>query len=181
MLFYRRYRRIALALAFGGRAILPAAGFQPAKPPKKAAAAKLAALQQQLTHYAILGSTGDPIANAAQPQLDRIVSAPAREPWSLARRILFRFVCSYFLLYMAPDPPGRLDLVDTIPGGSLAGNAYAGLWHRLVPWVAIHIFHLSGKATTYFPTGSGHARLYPKPAVRGFRGGRGVSLVAGRP
>jgi len=41
MLFYRRYRRIALALAFGGRAILPAAGFQPAKPPKKAAAAKI--------------------------------------------------------------------------------------------------------------------------------------------
>jgi uncharacterized membrane protein YphA (DoxX/SURF4 family) len=90
------------------------------------------------------------------------MSAPAqaqeRQPdsrWSLGRRVAFRFVCCYFLLYMAPDPPGRLDLIDTIPGGSFIANAYGGLWHKLVPWVAIHIFHLSGKVTTYFVTGSG--------------------------
>ena len=80
-------------------------------------------------------------------------------PWSVAHRIVFRFLCCYFLLYMAPDPPGRLDLVDVIPGGSWLANAYGGLWHKLVPWVAIHIFHLSGKATTYFPTGSGDTTL----------------------
>lgn len=49
---------------------------------------------------------------------------------------------------------GRLDPVDAIPGASYAANAYGGLWHKLVPWMALHIFHLSGKATTYFPTGS---------------------------
>ncbi len=90
------------------------------------------------------------------------MSAPApaqeRQPdgrWSLGHRVAFRFVCCYFLLYMAPDPPGRLDLIDTIPGGSFIANAYGGLWHKLISWVAIHIFHLSGKATTYFVTGSG--------------------------
>src|SRR5262245_51366289 len=33
------------------------------------------------------------------------------------------------------------------------------MWRSLVPWVAIHIFHLSGRATTYFPTGSGDTTL----------------------
>lgn len=60
---------------------------------------------------------------------------------------------------MAPDPPGRVDLVDAIPGGSFVANAYGGLWHKLVPWAAIHVFHLSGKVTTYFPTGSGDTTL----------------------
>jgi len=105
------------------------------------------------------------VENAAQPQLAPIIPAPAPEQrtaardWSLAHRIVFRFVCVYFLLYMLPDPPGRLDLVDVIPGGSYVANAYGGLWHKLAPWVAIHIFHLSGKATTYFPTGSGDTTL----------------------
>jgi uncharacterized membrane protein YphA (DoxX/SURF4 family) len=95
-----------------------------------------------------------------QPQGEPAISTPAPEqgpaaaPWSLGRCIVFRFICCYFLLYVAPDPPGRLDLVDAVPGGHLAANAYAGLWHNLVPWVAVHIFHLSGRATTYFPTGS---------------------------
>jgi uncharacterized membrane protein YphA (DoxX/SURF4 family) len=103
--------------------------------------------------------------SAAQPQLERIVPASdplqgqSAAPWSLAHRIVFRFVCCYLFLYMAPDPPGRLDLVEVIPGGSFVANAYGGLWHKLVPWVAIHVFHLSGKATTYFLTGSGDTTL----------------------
>jgi uncharacterized membrane protein YphA (DoxX/SURF4 family) len=91
----------------------------------------------------------------AQPQLQPIDAAP----WSLGRRIVFRLLCCYLLLYMAPDPPGRFDLVDMIPGGSYVANAYGGLWHKLVPWVAIHVFHLGGKATTYFLTGSGDTTL----------------------
>jgi len=96
--------------------------------------------------------------SAVQPQVERIL--PTETPhWSLAHRIVFRFLCCYLLLYMAPDPPGRIDLVDVIPGGSYVANAYGGLWHKLVPWVAIHIFHLTGKATTYFLTGSGDTTL----------------------
>jgi hypothetical protein len=79
-------------------------------------------------------------------------------PWSLGRRIVFRLVCCYFLLYMAPES-GRFDLVSVFPGGEWLANVYGGLWHKLVPWVAIHVFHLSGKATTYFPTGSGDTTL----------------------
>ncbi len=103
--------------------------------------------------------------SAAKPQLYPFAGAPApgqipaNAPWSLAHRIVFRFVCCYLLLYMAPDPPGRVDLVQAIPGGEWLANAFGGLWHKLVPWVAIHIFHLTGKATTYFPTGSGDTTL----------------------
>jgi len=80
-------------------------------------------------------------------------------PWSLAHRIAFRFVCCYFLLYMAPDPPGRVDLISVFPGGEWLANLYGSLWHKIVPWVAIHVFHLSGKPTTYFLTGSGDTTL----------------------
>ena len=103
--------------------------------------------------------------DTAPKQMEVIASAqtPGKNaqaaPWSLARRIVFRFVCCYLLLYMAPDPPGRVDLVDAIPGAEWIANAYGGLWHRLIPWVAIHIFHITGKAATYFPTGSGDTTL----------------------
>jgi hypothetical protein len=80
-------------------------------------------------------------------------------PWSLPQRILFRFVFCYLVLYAAPDPPGRVDLVDTIPGGFVLGGAYASVWHAIVPWVARTVFHLGGRAATYFPTGSGDTTL----------------------
>ena len=33
------------------------------------------------------------------------------------------------------------------------------LWKAVCPWVAIHMFHLSGQRTTYFVTGSGDTTL----------------------
>jgi hypothetical protein len=101
--------------------------------------------------------------NTVQSPAEQIVARdpdqrPPAKPWSLAHRIVFRFVCCYFVLYMAPDP-GRLSLIEVIPGGSWLANAYVGVWHKLVPWVAIHILHLSGRATAYFPTGSGDTTL----------------------
>ena len=98
------------------------------------------------------------MAVGVQTQIETpVAGAVAR--WSLPHRVAFRFACCYLLLYMAPDPPGRFDLIDVIPGGSFIGKAYGGLWHKLVPWVAIHVFHLTGKVTTYFPTGSGDTTL----------------------
>jgi len=76
----------------------------------------------------------------------------------MAHRICFRFACCYLLLYMAPSGV-RLSLIEVLPGVSWLVDAYVGLWHKLVPWVAIHIFHLSGTATTYFPTGSSDTTL----------------------
>jgi hypothetical protein len=91
---------------------------------------------------------------------------PAAEPapsiipdrWSLARRLAFRFCCCYWLLYCLPEP-GRVNILQAFPGGSLLAKPYTGLWHTLCPWAAIHIFHLSGQPVTYFRTGSGDTTL----------------------
>lgn len=73
-------------------------------------------------------------------------SAPAR--WSLPHRIFFRFLCSYLILYCPPN-----FYFGDYPGQEIALQAYTKLMHAICPWVAIHIFHLSGSATTYHPTG----------------------------
>ena len=36
---------------------------------------------------------------------------------------------------------------------------YVNLWHAIVPWVATHIFHVTGRAATYVQTGSGDTTL----------------------
>src|SRR6266404_4526885 len=97
-------------------------------------------------------------AAATQPVLEVPVveSAPARWPWPLG--ILFRFSFSYFPLYTLPES-GRVSIFAAIPGVSNVTTEYTNLWHALVPWVAIKVFHLSGQAVTYIPTGSGDTTL----------------------
>ncbi len=73
--------------------------------------------------------------------------------WSFAQKIAFRFVCSFLVLY------NLAIAINLLPWMSFLSNAYEGLWHTLVPWVAIHAFHLSGQVTTYFRTGSGDTTL----------------------
>jgi hypothetical protein len=73
--------------------------------------------------------------------------------WSLAKRIAFRFVCSYFVLYNLPMM-GHVNLLDAIPGVPWLSAKYIHVWHTIVPWVAIHVFHLSGPVTVY-PDGNG--------------------------
>ena len=47
-----------------------------------------------------------------------------------------------------------------IPGLGFLSGAYNRLWHAIVPWVAIHIFHLSGPVTVYSAVnGSGDTTL----------------------
>ena len=95
----------------------------------------------------------------AQPQPESmapempVAGPPAPPAWSLPHRILFRFLFGYLVLYTAPT------LVSATPGVSWLGQFYFKAWRALVPWVAIHVFHLSGPATTYFPTGSGDTIL----------------------
>ena len=83
---------------------------------------------------------------------------PAPRRWPLAQRILFRFAFIYFVLYCLPGA-GRVNILGAIPGGQFVGMPYTKLLHAICPWIAIHIFHLSGQPTTYFPTGSGDTTL----------------------
>jgi hypothetical protein len=73
--------------------------------------------------------------------------------WSLLKRMVFRFVCCYLMLYNLPML-GHVNLLDAIPGVSWLSEKYIRVWHSIVPWVAIHVFHLSGPVTVY-PDGNG--------------------------
>ena len=62
-------------------------------------------------------------------------------PWSPAKRVGFRFVFAYSVLYLLPFP------VPELP-------AYDSLWQAIVPWVGTRVLHL-GQDITVFPNGSG--------------------------
>lgn len=68
--------------------------------------------------------------------------------WSLAHRVIFRFVFSYLLLYIFPFPFG------SFPGSVWQFSSYDKLWRALVPWFGRHILQLRS-AITIFPNGSG--------------------------
>src|SRR5271166_151872 len=90
------------------------------------------------------------------PQLQRdtpVASTPSTTQWSLAKRIGFRFVFSYFILYLGPGAIGALGLRDriiTTPYREL----WVAIWHRVVPWVGENILHMPGDYRE-FPNGSG--------------------------
>jgi hypothetical protein len=91
------------------------------------------------------------VADAAVQSVPQQVEAARR--WSLAQRVLFRFVGCYWLLYTLPGP------LTTIPGAQFVFRPYLEMWHGIVPWVATHVFFVTGRAATYFPTGSGDTTL----------------------
>jgi hypothetical protein len=79
--------------------------------------------------------------------------------WSLLKCIVFRFVCSYLMLYNLPMM-GHVNLLEAIPGVPWFSEKYIRVWHAIVPWVAIHVFHLSGPVTVYpAVNGSGDTTL----------------------
>ncbi len=90
------------------------------------------------------------------PQLQREapVSSPASAAqWSLIKRIAFRFVLVYYLLYIGPGPVGSLGTYKSIKG--LDVNIWSVLWHQVVPWVGTNILHLNANALSEVPNGSG--------------------------
>jgi hypothetical protein len=101
-----------------------------------------------------------PLDTTTLSQLDQRNVAPAPRlptaPWTLPQRISFRFVCCYFVFYIASNIVPLA--ADVLPVSWLT-DSWNAVWHKLVPWVAIHMFHLSGKATMYFDTGSGDTTL----------------------
>ncbi len=68
--------------------------------------------------------------------------------WSPAKRIGFRFVFVYLILYNLPFPAGLLWDGDPLSRG------YEALWKAVVPWVGRELLHLP-EPITILPAGSG--------------------------
>ncbi len=79
-----------------------------------------------------------------EPQMARAAGPRVTEhggDWRLSTRIAFRFVFSYFLLYIFPGAVGAL-------GADMPNNdAYRRIWHMIVPWVGQNLLHLQGDMT----------------------------------
>lgn len=69
--------------------------------------------------------------------------AASVEPWSFLKRLLFRFVFAYFVLYNLPFP---LTYAPFVP------MYYQKIWQGIVPWVGQAVF---GLKITILPNGSG--------------------------
>ena len=90
----------------------------------------------------------DHVVHSGDEQPPPPSSASATVEWSTAKRIGFRFVFSYFVLYLFPFPLG------VIPG---SWNP-ARFWNQLDQWMSLwtetHLFGLA-KPVPIVPTGSG--------------------------
>ncbi|MEP6691697.1 MAG: hypothetical protein ABJD07_11100 [Gemmatimonadaceae bacterium] len=73
---------------------------------------------------------------------------PALAPWSPAKRVGFRLVCAYLVLYNFPFP------LSAFPFLAKVTKPYEHAWELIVPWVGAHVLHLS-KPITVLPSGSG--------------------------
>jgi uncharacterized membrane protein YphA (DoxX/SURF4 family) len=68
--------------------------------------------------------------------------------WTFGQKVAVRFFFLFFILYIILNPNGVLPKVD------LLFNIYIELFHKLIPWIAKHILHLSYDITI-FTNGSG--------------------------
>jgi len=87
------------------------------------------------------------------------VDEPATPAWPLAGRIAFRFSLLYWVLYILPSA-GAASLLDLLPklGDTLSGWVAWPL-AKLAHWAGVHVFHLSGDAADWHPTGSGDTAM----------------------
>jgi hypothetical protein len=95
---------------------------------------------------AIDGGADAPQSPAPERAVEAAPAAAAARAGSPARRVLFRFVFSYLVLYNFPFP------LDSIPAVDPIVSPYRKLWHALVPWVGTHLFHAE---ISTLPNGSG--------------------------
>src|SRR5215469_17985336 len=68
----------------------------------------------------------------------RIGEATASFQWSLAKKVAFRFVFAYLILFILTAQE-----IASIPGINFVVEKYHGLWHRVVPWIGKHVLRLS--------------------------------------
>jgi uncharacterized membrane protein YphA (DoxX/SURF4 family) len=69
-------------------------------------------------------------------------------PWSWDKKIIFRFICLYFFIYVVFCPNNEVEIVNTIY------EPFNNLLHKLVPWFGRVVLHLSYPITS-FTNGSG--------------------------
>lgn len=89
------------------------------------------------------------------PQLEQETSDRTSNPvqeWSFATKVGFRFVFSYFLLYIGPGAVGSLSSYQTAEAVNV--NIWSRIWHPIVPWVGANLLRLQGNFTEV-PNGSG--------------------------
>jgi uncharacterized membrane protein YphA (DoxX/SURF4 family) len=100
-----------------------------------------------MTHPDATATT--PPTYSAQFDRARDVAAPSHtSEWHLGKRVGFRFLFAYFLLYTYPGP------LDEIPYTSFLAAPYNWLWRAVVPWIGKHVLHLS-QPVSLLPSGSG--------------------------
>ncbi len=87
------------------------------------------------------------------PQLQEIPAVTEQAPveWSLATRIGFRFVFTYFFLYIAPGPVGSLGVDEKVRSYHAL---FSEMWHQIVPWVGNSVLGLNDRLRE-IPNGSG--------------------------
>jgi len=86
---------------------------------------------------------------AAAVRVERWAEPVAVPVWSPGKRIGFRWVFTYLVLYLLPT---YLSLLTYIPGGGTVYGAYNNLLQAIVTWVGKLAFHVN---ITVFPNGSG--------------------------
>jgi hypothetical protein len=72
----------------------------------------------------------------------------AVQAWPWYKKIIFRFICLYFFVYVVFCPNNEVEIVNWIYG------PFNNLLHQLVPWFGRAVLHLSYPITT-FTGGSG--------------------------
>ena len=84
----------------------------------------------------------------ALPEPSPKIDAPRPAEWSAAKRIGFRFVFAYFVLYLFPFP------ISAIPGSWNPSRFWGQFDQWLSFWTETHLFGLA-KPVPVLPTGSG--------------------------
>ncbi len=70
------------------------------------------------------------------------------DPWPVAQRVAFRFICSYAVLYLVLERLLQSDLqfqweAGLAPGAGPLLAAYARIWAPVVVWTANHVLHIA--------------------------------------
>jgi hypothetical protein len=93
------------------------------------------------------------------PAALRIFDFSPTAEWSLGKRIAFRLVAAYFILFNLPYQ-GHVSILGPIPGSQFLTQPYIRGSRRVVEWVAAHVFHLTGSIAVYpRVNGSGDSTL----------------------
>ena len=62
---------------------------------------------------------------------------PVSQRWHLAKRVTFRFVFAYLVLYILPFPLSQLPFTGYLL------QKYMQMWNAIIPWVGKHVLRLS--------------------------------------